>query len=475
MSIRPTAAILLSVMLSLSISGCVSTNSGASDFEIIGFDHIRAFGDIVELCKIGPRLSGTENEAKGTEYFVNEFEDAGLSNVHVEYFEMVCYEVERASLALVRYDVLGFTEMSRMQFIHGEDFILQGYSGSTNGPVLLDVVYAGNGTEAGYENAPEVAYKAAIVQKSPAVSYSTALLNAANSGASANIFHNVNIHPGLDCPPISFGASGRDEDGTFVTYPEAYPGKSIPSMMVSNATGQAILDAINTTAIPGTLFTQYKLEIDVSVKIETREIPVVIAEVEGNGDEFVLVGAHSDTTYVSPGAVDNTGGACTVIEMARQLAGKNPKHTIRFALWSGEEEGLFGSTYYFNAHQQEINESMISYLNLDMNHIDLTRGCSGSINSNDNATLRILENITERATETNPGLSKFQISFGWWSGLGGSDQSAFAGAGKNYACFWGSGADEYHTIWDTVEHVTPEGLAPGGIILGSYALWLADN
>jgi hypothetical protein len=219
----------------------------------------------------------------------------------------------------------------------------------------------------------------------------------------------------------------------------------------------------------------YKLELDVSVKIEKREIPVVVAEVKGKGSEFVMVGAHSDTTYVSPGAVDNTGGACTVLEMARQLADKKPKYTIRFALFSGEEEGLFGSTYYFKAHAQEMNESLLSYLNLDMNHIDLTRGNSGSINSNDNATLRMLGNITNRTVQVHPNLAKFQISFGWWNGLGGSDQTAFAAAGENYACFWGSGATEYHTIWDTIEHIIPEGLAPGGIIFGSYALWLANN
>ena len=481
------AFIVLAAALFPALSGCLSTRNAQYNFQIIDFDWERAYGDLSMICEFGPRLSGGEGEKKATAYFVRQFEDAGLSDVHVEYFETTCYEVEHASMALVKYDLLGAVELNRTQFAHGSDFILQGYSGSTNGIQSFEIIYAGDGTNASYDATGDVSGKAVIIQKNSSVSFSVAYLNAALRGAAANLFHNTAIHPELGCPPISFSASGKNQNGETVPYPDAYPDKLIPSMMISNATGQAILKAINETLVPPippvppappapqiNAF-NYKLELDVKVKIEKRQIPVVIADVKGRGDKVVMVGAHSDTVYVSPGAVDNTGGACTVIEIARQLAGTRPKHTIRLALWSGEEEGLLGSTYYVKAHQSEIENRLIAYLNLDMNHINFDRGNTGSINSNDNATLRVLENLTKAAQERHPSLAKFNISFSWWNCIGGSDQTAFAKLNKTAACFWGSGALEYHTIWDTKEHVTPEGLAPGGIIFGSYALWLANT
>ncbi len=197
----------------------------------------------------------------------------------------------------------------------------------------------------------------------------------------------------------------------------------------------------------------------------------------GKDDRFVMIGGHADTTYVSPGAVDNTAGVATVMEIARQLAPYKDdlKHTIKFAAWSGEEEGLFGSTLYVDAHREEINTSLIAYLNLDMNHINLARGVGCSINSNNNETLSVFENITAFVKASNPDFEKYQIGFGYWEGLTSSDQAPFAKMGKDFACFWGSGCTEYHTPHDTLEFVTPESLAFSGMIYGSYALYLAAD
>ena len=65
-----------------------------------------------------------------------------------------------------------------------------------------------------------------------------------------------------------------------------------------------------------------------------------------------MLGAHFDTWHASPNASDNTSGVAVALEAMRILRaiGARPKRTIRIALWSGEEQGLFGSRAYVRDH-----------------------------------------------------------------------------------------------------------------------------
>jgi hypothetical protein len=79
-----------------------------------------------------------------------------------------------------------------------------------------------------------------------------------------------------------------------------------------------------------------------------------VAEIRGTDkpDEVVLLGAHLDSWDLATGATDNGAGAIAVLEAARLIAaaGARPKRTIRFALFAGEEQGLYGSEAYAAAH-----------------------------------------------------------------------------------------------------------------------------
>jgi carboxypeptidase Q len=85
-----------------------------------------------------------------------------------------------------------------------------------------------------------------------------------------------------------------------------------------------------------------------------------VAEIRGSEkpDEVVLLGAHLDSWDLATGATDNGTGAIAVLEAARILkaAGVRPKRTIRFVLFGGEEEGLFGSQAYTAAHESELDK-----------------------------------------------------------------------------------------------------------------------
>jgi hypothetical protein len=80
----------------------------------------------------------------------------------------------------------------------------------------------------------------------------------------------------------------------------------------------------------------------------------VLADIPGTdrSGEYVMAGAHLDSWVASDGAVDNAAGSAVVMEAARILKAMNvrPKRTIRFALWSGEEQGILGSLAYVDRH-----------------------------------------------------------------------------------------------------------------------------
>ena len=81
-----------------------------------------------------------------------------------------------------------------------------------------------------------------------------------------------------------------------------------------------------------------------------------VAEIPGSDpklkDEVVMVGGHLDSWISGTGATDNGAGSVMAMEAMRILKSLDvhPRRTIRIALWSGEEEGLFGSQGYVKQH-----------------------------------------------------------------------------------------------------------------------------
>ena len=92
----------------------------------------------------------------------------------------------------------------------------------------------------------------------------------------------------------------------------------------------------------------------------TRDSPPqynTVAEIRGteHPEEFVLLGAHLDSWDLATGGTDNGAGAIAVLETARILkaAGVRPKRSIRFVLFTGEEQGLLGSQAYAAEHAKD--------------------------------------------------------------------------------------------------------------------------
>jgi Peptidase family M28 len=65
------------------------------------------------------------------------------------------------------------------------------------------------------------------------------------------------------------------------------------------------------------------------------------AEIRGAHSGIILIGAHYDSVFGSPGANDNGSGVAATLALARRFAGKTTKHTLRFLAFVNEEPPYF--------------------------------------------------------------------------------------------------------------------------------------
>lgn len=109
---------------------------------------------------------------------------------------------------------------------------------------------------------------------------------------------------------------------------------------------------------------EVKLEFDIQQRFLKGPRPLfnVIADIPGTEkpDEVVIVSGHLDAWDGpgSQGACDNGTGTMVALEAARILmaARAKPKRTIRFILWTGEEQGLLGSRAYVQMHRDKLDK-----------------------------------------------------------------------------------------------------------------------
>src|SRR5208337_4791761 len=103
-------------------------------------------------------------------------------------------------------------------------------------------------------------------------------------------------------------------------------------------------------------------EIDLQNQISTGPVEVnnTVAEIPRTEkpNEVVIIGGHIDSWDLGTGATDDGTGIMAVLEAARALKtlGVKPRRSIRFVMFSGEEQGLHGSRAYVKAHEKELDK-----------------------------------------------------------------------------------------------------------------------
>ena len=89
----------------------------------------------------------------------------------------------------------------------------------------------------------------------------------------------------------------------------------------------------------------------------------VLAELPGSdlADELVVIGGHLDSWDLGTGAIDDGAGVAITIEVMRRIkgAGLKPRRTIRLVLWGSEEVGLLGGYAYVDKHKDSLRKHVI--------------------------------------------------------------------------------------------------------------------
>ncbi len=205
----------------------------------------------------------------------------------------------------------------------------------------------------------------------------------------------------------------------------------------------------------------------------------VIADLSGTEkpDEVVVVGGHIDSWDGAAGATDNGTGVSTTLEAARLLAkaGAKPKRTIRFMLWSGEEQGLLGSRAWIRANPGELKR-----ISAVLVHDGGTNYVSG-IKATE-AMAPLFEKVFAPVMNLDPEL-KFRINRvkGLPRGIG-SDHDAFLAAGVP-GFFWEQSrtaskgqtySHEHHTQNDVYSAAIPEFQRHSSMVIAIAAWGIAN-
>jgi hypothetical protein len=216
------------------------------------------------------------------------------------------------------------------------------------------------------------------------------------------------------------------------------------------------------------------LELEVINKFIPGPIKVynTVGEIRGSEkpEEVVVCGAHIDSWDLGQGTTDNGTGTCTVLESARILAklareGSPPKRTIRFILFTGEEQGLLGSAEYVKQHKDELKNISAAIVH-------------------DTGTGKVIGIATGRRPKAKEILEQ---NLAWLKELGVTDFSRFAGGGSDHMSFEQAGVPGFmfnqeiagygfthHSQADTLDRAIAENLEQGASVMAVLATHIAN-
>ncbi len=185
----------------------------------------------------------------------------------------------------------------------------------------------------------------------------------------------------------------------------------------------------------------------------------VVAEIPGTEkpDEVVIISGHLDSWDgpMSEGAQDNGTGSGITLEAARILTSckVKPKRTIRFILWTGEEQGLFGSAFYVKAHKDEMDKISCVFVDDGGTNYEGGLSCTEEMKP-------ILEAALKPAMDAFPNLPMKINTVARIPRGGGSDHASFNAVNVPGFYWFETGKADYnfvhHTQHDRLDLVIPE-------------------
>ena len=294
-------------------------------------------GDLRELCDtIGGRPTGSPSCDRAVEWAARKFRDIGIQNVSVEPFTgqslWLPGTADAAATAPVKFNIrIAAAPMSP----------------STKGPLEARLLDVG-------EAKPEDFAKLGAAIKGAIVLVHSAEMKTFDD-LFAEYFRNTTLlESARKYQPAAMLLESTRPRGLMYRHPISLDTSyaPMPTAVISREHAERLARLAE------------KGEVRVRLAISNQTAPTyqsknVIAEIRGREkpDEIVLIGAHLDSWDLGTGAEDNGVNAAMVIDVARAFhdLGLVPRRTVRFALFTGEEQGMVGSEAYVARHRNELD------------------------------------------------------------------------------------------------------------------------
>ncbi|MGH9712677.1 MAG: M20/M25/M40 family metallo-hydrolase [Candidatus Acidiferrales bacterium] len=287
---------------------------------------------------IGGRVTGSAAAVRAVQWAVAAFRQAGVDEVHTEKFTIP----------------VGWSEgNTRVEVFSPDPFPVRlvsiAWSPATpEGGLTADIVDVGIGDDAAFAKVGEAA-KGAIV-----LVHSNLLVTW------ADLDREYAVAPAIVTRAIAAGASAvfwMSSRPNLLLYRHTVAGAGqidrIPQAVLAREDAERIARLL---AAAQKVRVHFEMPNRISGPIESEN---VVAEIRGREepDEFVVLGAHLDSWDLGTGALDNGCNAALVIDSARVIhaSGVAPRRSIRFILFTGEEQGMLGSWAYARAHRAELD------------------------------------------------------------------------------------------------------------------------
>lgn len=310
-----------------------------------GLEDERAW-DILEslTTEIGPRLAGSDAEARARDWGVKIFKELGFKNVRIETFDMPYWERvhERAEIVSpfaqeLKATALGNSVATPEGGLTGEvvrfrtlldlqDAPMTGLEGKI---IFVDEVMTRTQDGSGYGWA--VAKRSGAANEAARRGAAAAIIRSAGTSR-VRTPHTGNMRYERDVAPVPIAA-------------------------ISNPDADQLVRAMERTDGP----VEVRLEISVRTK-QSVQSGNVIGEIPGRSDELIVIGGHLDSWDHGVGAVDDAAGVAITVAAAKlidELPGR-PQRTIRVIMWGAEEVGLLGARAYAQAHADELDKHILA-------------------------------------------------------------------------------------------------------------------
>jgi carboxypeptidase Q len=216
------------------------------------------------------------------------------------------------------------------------------------------------------------------------------------------------------------------------------------------------------------------VRIKIDVQNRTTEGPVdsanVVGEIRGaeHPEQVVVVGGHLDSWDLAEGSTDDGTGVATTLGAAEAIvrSGVKPRRTIRFVLFTGEEQGLLGSLAYTKSHRDEMSNHVGAVI------LDFGQGAVVGLSLGGR---KDLIPAVEKFTESVKSFGELKVDD---NPIFGTDTGPFTLAGLP-GINMDQDSPEYrythHSVVDTFDKVRPDVLTRDATLMALTAFWIADR